>query len=98
MSLSLTLLFLRGMAEICGSGANLSTLSVPSAFFSPARIALSWLIASLCAARRRSMKKNVTPMIIAMTTIAIPIPRPAPAPEVKARFDSVTGKGVAEAV
>lgn len=98
MSLSLTLLFRRGMAEICGSAANLSTLSDPSAFFSPARIARSWLMALLCAFRRRDTNKNTMPTMMATTTMAITIPRPVLAPDVKARFDRVAGIGVAEVV
>lgn len=53
ISRSLTLLFLRGMGVTSGSGANLSTLSVPSAFFSPARMARSLSRAALRALRRK---------------------------------------------
>lgn len=53
ISLSLTLLFLRGIAETCGSCVNLSGLSVPSAFFSPARTARSLSIAALWERRLR---------------------------------------------
>lgn len=53
ISLSFTLLFLRGMVEISGSAENLSCLTVPSGFFSPARMARSRLSLRLWDLRRR---------------------------------------------
>ena len=91
INLSLTLLFLRGIADTCGSGAYLSTLSVPSAFFSPAKIALSLSISALWVVRFLLTTKNVTPTMINTTTMAIPIPRPALAPDVISLLSRLSG-------
>lgn len=95
---SLTLLFLLGIVETCGSGANLSTLFVPSGFFSPASIARSVFRASFRALRLMCTTKN-TPIKSTITTAtAIPIPRPAFAPDVMSRLSSPYGIGDAAAV
>lgn len=97
MSLSLTLLFLFGPSGAIGCAENLSNLSDPSAFFSPARMARSLFIAALCVSRRRFSQKNVPPTAIRIKTITMPIARPAAAPESKARFVKDVGNGEADA-
>jgi len=98
ISRSLTLLFLRGIEETCGSGANLSILSVPSAFFSPAKMARSLLSASLRARRRMRRKKNVITSAMMTIASAMPIPSPARPPEVMPRRRNCVNKGAAAAV
>ena len=73
---------------LAGGGANLSGLSVPSACFSPAKIALSLLNASKRFDRRKWNTRNV---MIAMTKIAardMPTARPTVAPVLLPRFES----------
>lgn len=96
ISRSLTLLFLLGSDVISGSGANLSTLSVPSGFFSPASMALSLFKAAMRALRRRWTMKKVMMRAVIMIATAIPIPRPACAPAPKLRLRMFVGKGAAD--
>lgn len=97
MSLSLTLLFLFGIPESTGCAENLSYLLEPSAFFSPARMARSLFISSLCFSRLRASHQNVQATAMAIMTIAMPIPRPAEAPDDRSRLRRDVGSGDADA-
>ena len=78
---SLTDLLRRSVSgRVAGSGANLSGLSEPSLFFSPARIALSRFRALMCWALRKWTTKKMTIPTRMITATAIPIPMPALAP------------------
>lgn len=98
INLSLTLLFLFGPIGLCGSGAYLSILSVPSGFFSPASIARSSFKAWLRALRLTCTAKNTAIRSTMITATAMPIPRPAFAPDVMSRLSRPYDIGDAAAV